>query len=466
MTSLISMSPSWRKALALERLTSDRSDPSVHSQPAPRAFFYNWNSQSSTSVRGRSFRESTDRGTSRSPKPYTPFLTVALVRLSEVFPEFERLLLHPTYDQVAQACALLDASVATAGSPATSPAASPKHQTQQQSRAPSNSKVSSHHRSSSAAAATTTTRRSTSALAAIAKLANASNSSSPQRHRSGLLPASPPSPLFPWLKRGLVELHSYPNIRLSNSQPTSSALALEGEWEHYVSPLLLVTAAEVVYHDMHHLSSVQHTVALPALYRRIARDIRQTQQALCTPLLSTVAAPRVDDIHEPSSPPRIHSHEGVARHVSRALDDWHALCLGRARLIDIQTSLWWGGHSSVPSTNTTETKEPANATSPHEADSYTGILSVERTPAEAALEKTHESAPGRGDRILVARQAIADMWQSIETQETHESEMLAQSSSLVRKSWTDHVHLWKVLLEAAASLEQCRYVQHLFVSVH
>jgi hypothetical protein len=519
---MIALSPSWRKALALERLTSDRSDKSTHSQPTPRSFFSNWTPRSSG---GPGLRESiAGQRSSRSgaTKPQTPFLTLALWRLAEVLPAFEKLMMHPTHDQAIQACALLDASVATAGSPSASPANSPMLLKSSLSLTEKglNDKNTSHNRSSSAAA--TLTQRSI-ALLNMPSDKNLSTHSSPtQRPSAGgmLRNMSPPSPIFPWLSRSMEDFQSSSRIsnadgrsRASRQQPT--AMILEGEWERWIAPLMLLAAAEVLYHDMYHIatasqpvstteasvnSNTLHATALMALYSRIATDLSHTLNSLCNPWLSASEArdktlPRSNsrgnlspvplpksDRNTSASTSNWQKNTAMANSVSRALSDWIRVCHGRVYLIKAQATLWFGSCSSlsdldaVTRKNTTETT-PASPQSDDlllatiQSTDEDDLPTVNDTSMEESLED-EETVKMNKDRYMHAQQALQSMpfeWKlakmgrtiSTDSHQGQQSQSLqateaGDESRNVHNELIRHVRMWNIVIEAASNIEQCR----------
>jgi hypothetical protein len=69
--------------------------------------------------------------------------------------------------------------------------------------------------------------------------------------------------------------HSSPS---SPSSVSSSALALHSCWETYMTPFLLLSAAEALYVQ-------ERSPRLVALYERIDTDLQTVQQTLCDPFL-------------------------------------------------------------------------------------------------------------------------------------------------------------------------------------
>jgi len=66
-----------------------------------------------------------------------------------------------------------------------------------------------------------------------------------------------------------------------------SILALEAEWERYVSPFLCLAGAEAMYGQMEHilLADLDMKLVLKKLYQRIHQDLRSVKADLCDPFL-------------------------------------------------------------------------------------------------------------------------------------------------------------------------------------
>ena len=198
--------------------------------------------------------------------PPTPFLTVVLIKLHKVFPDFCRSLVGEKHKEdetvgrscspnsvkaASQACRLLDNTVATA---------SQNHFLSTKNTAST---------SSSITAASSTTQA----------VANTKQTSSPD-------PGKPSSPLSfrYWMPSSSSDQQPW----TTPQSPTASALALEGEFESFASPLLLLAGAQVMganFEHLHHPSAPP--ASLSALYQRIAADLLHTEVLLCEPFLRT-----------------------------------------------------------------------------------------------------------------------------------------------------------------------------------
>jgi hypothetical protein len=198
-------------------------------------------------------------------------LTLALLKLDEQMFMYCRLLADPSLENARQACFLLDSSVATA-----SPSSSP--------RTPSSSPMSSP---------------------------NASNR----------------SPIRNWLTGGGTG-ESPPNANVS-----TSALALEGEWEKFVMPLFLLAGAEAIYAGLGH-AEVQVASNLFGLYQRIAKDLQLVRETLCDPFLHLQA-------HEHSAEtPALAIYYERASSLHTSLICLTTLCSLRCQLLTLEKSLW------------------------------------------------------------------------------------------------------------------------------
>jgi hypothetical protein len=171
-----------------------------------------------------------------SNKHPPPFLTLVLMKLVEVLPDYCLLLANPSPESVGAACELLDSTVAASSfhAPTSLSKGSPKQ-----------------------------------AIKGRIKSRVESNSS--------------PLVLQYWLSSS--EKLKEPPI------PSASAIALESEWDSWVAPLVLLAGAEMFSCGLQHLeespkkSSVSVIQSLTGLYNRISVDLLEMQQLLCDPFL-------------------------------------------------------------------------------------------------------------------------------------------------------------------------------------
>ena len=301
---------SWAQALGLGTSRSSREDSS---------FFGS----------SRSAREEDADDEERSLAPphrkrvvrRTPVLTLALLKLDEHLITYCRHLADPSYENVEQACSLLDSSVATASTDQDSP---------------------SYHYGSPAAHTPTSPSR----LA------------SPSR-----------SPITSWLTGGGTgESPSAHHHHHHHASPASSALILEGEWEKFVTPLFLLAGAEAIYASLGHY---QLDVArnLVSLYQRIGKDLQGVREMLCDPFLSGLAPQPVPTTPPSSSKmsteqpepstirgglssstpenpsetlgPTLAMYYERASSLATSLQALHNLCLIRCQVIRLSSTLLW-----------------------------------------------------------------------------------------------------------------------------
>jgi len=238
---------------------------------------------------------------------HDPFLTVVLLKLHKVLPVFVRRFTEPTKAAASQACAVLDSTVSTATS-GSSPAAasgscsSPKQQ---------------------------------------------SSSWSPYAEKNQQPPSSPLSLKY-WMSSPSEPPHS----------PTSSALALEGEFESFVAPFLLLAGAEVLMANLQHLqpssrrrsktnnnnNTTTATAAavdsLSGLYQHVSQDLVHTRDVLCEPFLRNSS----DSVGGLEQKPDDSSHYAAdAAHAVAATLEQLLLVTGvRGQLIDLQAAVFGG----------------------------------------------------------------------------------------------------------------------------
>ena len=237
----------------------------------------------------------------RRPLRRTPVLTLTLIKLDEQLQQFCQFLKDPSYENVASACALLDSSVATA-SPVSSEFGSP--------------------------------------ASYVGSPSLGSSPGSPSNR-------SPRSPLRNWLTGTQAASPT------SGGSPTSSsALALEGEWEKTAVYLFILAGAEAVYADMGHVvedGSVARN--LIALYEAITNELHLVRQTLCDPFLmseeETLEQQQQQQQHlqNPPSGSTIAMYTERASSVAASLHALASITRTRCELIQLHLSLWEGGTS-------------------------------------------------------------------------------------------------------------------------
>ena len=208
-----------------------------------------------------------------SPRRRTPVLTLALLRLEEQLPKFCQHLADPSADNVHAACSLIDSTVATA---------SPSY------GSPSGYKVS----------------------------PSSQHSHSPTR-----------SPIRSWL----IGSSGSP----TNMNPiTTSARALESEWERFVLPLFLLAGAEFIYSSLGHSCDATAAQNLSNLYEKITIEINLVREVLCDPLLAS---------EESNHAPNLALYYERASSLSTSLHALAALAQIRSQLIQFQSRMWASG---------------------------------------------------------------------------------------------------------------------------
>lgn len=296
MTSLPA-SPSWRKQLSRSpgapgrllrrRRDNDHPDDFFNSALGRRNHAFLGSSWLLTPAQNV-YRQPTLTTSSNATKSHTPFLTIALLKLNEVLPDFVQTSQLGDPALAAKACAVLDSSVATAGSPYNSPAASPA------------SSASRH------SAASPRKDRATSSIG--------SSSSAPVGQRG--------PPLLQWLTSSADSRRE----NHASTSPASSALVIEGEWETYVAPFLLLAAAEVLYHDM-------QLQGLAVIYQRIIADMLSVKQILCDPILGQLL---LTPPASATASSMLMTSVEAATSLATMIDTLTAFCTCRIQLVDLQ----------------------------------------------------------------------------------------------------------------------------------
>lgn len=218
----------------------------------------------------------------------TPFLTIALLKLNEVLPAFCEILASSPL-QAPKACALLESSVATARS-----AASSRH------NSPTRSTFFHHHNNNNNNSNRSGNQQQTSGSPVLASRSSRNGMNLTKQASTSPSSWSSSRPILQWFHSGSsllgggghrstaspVEMSPL-NTAAAAHSPASSALALEGEWDTYMSPFLLLAAAEYLYADMHPCQLVGHkgSARLSSLYQRIVVDLTAVKDILCDPIL-------------------------------------------------------------------------------------------------------------------------------------------------------------------------------------
>lgn len=158
-------------------------------------------------------------------------------------------------------------------------------------------------------------------------VATASPNSSPRTPARSSPNVSNRSPIRNWLNGGGTG--EYP----SNVSVSTSALALEGEWEQFVLPLFLLAGAEAIYAGLGH-AQVQVASNLFGLYQRIAKDLQLVRGTLCDPFLL------LQPIEHSAATPALAMYYERASSLHTSLICLTALCSLRCQLLTLEKSLW------------------------------------------------------------------------------------------------------------------------------
>lgn len=182
----------------------------------------------------------------------TPLLTLVLLKLEKILPDFCSHLRHATFESIAKACAILDSSISSS---------------------------------------TSTT--------------------------GSVSPSSPVGSFLHWLP-----------------DRSSSAVALEHEWESIQDGFLVLAAAEYLYQAVMH--QVKRPQTLRNLYTYAMQQIIQVHATLCEPILASAVVPTPDN-----------HHVRAARNVGRTLQCLVTLAQVRLQLIDLQSNLFTVGELDI-----------------------------------------------------------------------------------------------------------------------
>ena len=320
------------------------------------------------------------RNNASSSKHPPPFLTVVLMKLTKVLPEYCHHLGKPSYTSASLACKVLDCVVATASSPSHSP-----------------------------------------------KIGKESN------HR----PSSPLSLKY-WMSSSSADN--------KQQSPTSSAMALEGEWEMFESPFLLLAGAEVLSAGLDHLrpssavnnknvncTVVSTAASLTGLYQRVNQDLLRTKEVLCEPFLRPYLA------HE--SPPVAslqHHHAKAAACLSSAIEMLVLATNVRCQLIDLQAGLFGIIDASTTVVSASDSDPETTPTLSEAAAAVTLFLQNIVTATSAARVE----AKTEGDKSS-----------SEGTKETPEP---CSSVEPIISNMIQELKAWKYCFETCAALERCQ----------
>jgi hypothetical protein len=350
------------------------------------------------------------------------FLTMALVKLEGLMPEYCDALVDPSHANAAKACAILDSSVATA-SPSNSPnrnSHSPSrffHAAQQQAGSHSNS-------------------RSTSFRQPGPSFSAAHSNSTSTSSRMSAVPASPrSSKLLQWLtasnsSAASATPSSYASGGTGMPSSSSSAMALEGEWQTYAAPFELLAGAEVLYADMMVQESGKQqpsaasnaSIALQGLYQRIVQDLARVEQNLCMAFLNM-------EVTSASS-----SFGEKALSLSLSLKTLTTLCTVRCQWLELSSGLFVEPASS----SVTEQQPPLLL-----RDVADGVSAILATTIAAAA---------------TAHKAVGDNHHKDESESPNPKTTTLETCAahVLLEALILELQAWKYALEAMSALERCK----------
>ena len=372
----------------------------------------------------------------------TPFLTVVLVKLHEILPEFCRRLTGEQQEKdeetgyfvyyspnsvtaASQACRVLDTSIATA------------------SQNPNN-----HNKS------------------------NVTFAQPPFSRSPTLDPGKPSSPLS--LRYWMPSSNSHPATTTLLS-PSTSALALEGEFESFTSPFFLLAGAHVMAANFEHLHhSTSTACSLSTLYQLISADLQRTEVLLCEPFLrtsneSTDLYQQLHDSHSDSA--------AAATALSVSLRCLIVLTNAQCQLLDIQRAVFGVAVTSAKVYQTTNDADTTTATATADntsqdsgqqhksSSSSTKLALAEAATAVTLLQQTLEqtvSLLGNADSVNVTN-SIGNNGKGDNENYTDATTATAVTPNnsepaampLIR-NLIHELSAWKYCLGTCAALERCK----------
>ena len=264
------VSPSWR-SIRVRSNSLPRTQISRRNSPN-RAGVRSWVRSWAKPVAAEDFDGKSESPLSPTVTRRTPLLTLALLKLEENLLQYCRHLQNPSFENASAACALLDSSVATASPISSDKGGSPRGFVG----------------------------------------SPASRMSSPRSPIRSWLTGSGDSPLSPI---------------------SSSATALEGEWEKFIVPFFLLAGAETVYASLGHANDTAVAQNLSSLYQRIIEDLKLVRTTLCDPFLAAGAS-------DEAFASFYSEYYERATSLSSSLRALAVLAQSRCRLIQIQSILW------------------------------------------------------------------------------------------------------------------------------
>lgn len=397
---------------------------------------------------------------SKSPPP---FLTVVLIKLTKVLPDFCRLLVAAeppdssknnknnkdkdsasaatnSIAAASQACSVLDSTVATA--------------THNSNHSASPASVSSHGPGS-------------------AKFDTSSPSSEPGVWPSAAKPTSPLSLKF-WMSPAS-------HAPLS---PTTTALALEGEFESFASPFLLLAGAEVLTADLVHLQQLHSSStkdapaksdsddaasSLAGLYQRIAADLERTEAVLCEPFLRQHQHDTIDHHHhqqdQSNEETTSHSYYADAAAAVAVSLRWLVLVATvRGQLLDVQRAVFVGDRnaqesSSSPSNKLDLAQAAAAVMLLHQAVATATVAAPNLPPLPELPLISIASADDDNDDESGRQGSPDDPGHDAENKKDvnkEDRDAVEPAAMPIVNNLLKELSAWKYCFEACAALERCQ----------
>jgi hypothetical protein len=329
---------------------------------------------------------------------------MALVKLEGLMPAYCDALVDPSHANAAKACAFLDSSVATA-----SPSNSPKRNSQSPTRFfhAAQQRAGSHNNSRSTS---TSSRMSASPRSSkLLQWLTASDSYAPSATPSSYTPGGTGLP-----------------------SSSSSAMALEGEWQTYAAPFELLAGAEVLYADMMvqesgkqqpSAAAANASVALQGLYQRIVQDLVRVEENLCAVFFDLSS-----------------SFGEKALSLSLSLKTLTTLCTVRCQWLELSSGLFVEPASS--SSSRTEQQPPLLL-----GDVAEGVSAILATTIASSAASTSPTAhTSAGNKVETEPPNRKPKTKTLETCAAH----------VLLEAQIRELRAWKYALEAMSALERCR----------
>jgi hypothetical protein len=277
-----------------------------------------------------------------------------------------------------------------------------------------------------------------------------------------------------WLQQSPVS--SFFVSSSSSSSAQSVAMALQGEWESYQRPFLLLAAALVLYMDMQHVhnisnstSNISHDSAsatsaiadsLQGLFLYLALEFQAMEQTLCGPFLDMIMTNKtsssnaltsnssttatattgsgISTSHAASSGNNKYSM--AATHVAQTLRTLTVICQARCRLIALQCNLF------SSSRDLEHSKDELAVVCAMTTKSMKSVAVSESTRIIAAPSVSGDGGGSGGDSNDRGEESTTSIIKKTS----------CSSSCLLGEALLQELDMWKHCLNAAAGLESCQ----------